>query len=439
MAKILLLDDSPVMHRVVRLTFADDAGVEIAVARTPPEAELAISTSQLDLVISYARFPGSVDLAYFQAISKKISRILLLAESEENLDHFVAAGFNSVLRKPFHSDELRLAVEGLLAGAPESPKSSVLAGRTAPTPPSSMAPPSVPPSVPPRMSSVPTAAPASKPPPAPPSFPPITPVPAENMNPQSSFAPPQSETAGTPEETLLTMLKPSAPAKNKPESAPATVQVVSMPPTGGDEPQITMNLSFFKKPPAPPTESNSGLREKAFASEPAASVTSQAPISEASVVPPAPRAPVFEVPVAPAPRVSAGATHQQPRSIEPAAWNGEQLGLEDVMVSTRVGNSALSRQEVERIVEDSVAAAVSNAVRQALSETLPDLRQALVNEVSQRAVSQLSAELQSIKVSLRETMLAEVRDVSAQWLRRETPTLAKDVIREEIRKVIEQI
>jgi len=29
--------------------------------------------------------------------------------------------------------------------------------------------------------------------------------------------------------------------------------------------------------------------------------------------------------------------------------------------------------------------------------------------------------------------------VSAQWLRRETPTLAKDVIREEIRKVIEQI
>jgi predicted nucleic acid-binding protein len=109
------------------------------------------------------------------------------------------------------------------------------------------------------------------------------------------------------------------------------------------------------------------------------------------------------------------------------------------MVSTRVGNSGLSRSEVEKIVEDAVAAAVSNAVRQALNETLPDLRQALVNEVSQRAVAQLSAELQSIKLTLRENMLAELRDLSAQWLRRETPSLAKDVIREEIRKVIEQL
>jgi len=63
----------------------------------------------------------------------------------------------------------------------------------------------------------------------------------------------------------------------------------------------------------------------------------------------------------------------------------------------------------------------------------------LVNEVSQRAVDQLSAELHSIKKTLRENMLVEIRDVSAQWLRRETPNLAKDVIREEIRKVIEGI
>jgi cell pole-organizing protein PopZ len=36
-------------------------------------------------------------------------------------------------------------------------------------------------------------------------------------------------------------------------------------------------------------------------------------------------------------------------------------------------------------------------------------------------------------------MLSEIREMSAQWLRKETPNLAKDVIREEIRKVIESI
>jgi CheY-like chemotaxis protein len=397
MAKILLLDDSPVMHRVVRLTFADDAGVEISVARTPPEAELALSTAQPELVIAYARFPGAVDLAYFHALRNQCPLILLLAESEENLDHFVAAGFNSILRKPFHSDELRLAVEGLLSGAPEMSRPAVIAGRAAPTPPSSMTPPSSapkinpvapaapsskPPSAPPT-SKAPAAAPVAKPatPPPPPSIPPITPVPME--------------------------------------SASATIQASSRPPAPLDEPQITMNLSFFKKPSAPSQESGAAAFDVAE--------------------PPAQRKADFEAPVSPPPRPAAAATHQQSRIIEPAPWSSEPLSLEDVMVSTRVGNSGMSRHEVEKIVEDAVASAVSNAVRQALNETLPDLRQALVNEVSQRAVAQLSAELQSIKISLRENMLSEIRDLSAQWLRRETPNLAKDVIREEIRKVIEQI
>ncbi|NBW82650.1 hypothetical protein EBR21_12940, partial [bacterium] len=99
----------------------------------------------------------------------------------------------------------------------------------------------------------------------------------------------------------------------------------------------------------------------------------------------------------------------------------------------------LSRQDVEKIVGDSIAAAVNNAVRQALTETLPDLRQALVNEVSQRAVDQLTEEIIKVKRTLREQMIEEIRDVSAQWLKRETPGLAKDVIREEIRRVIEQM
>jgi cell pole-organizing protein PopZ len=166
----------------------------------------------------------------------------------------------------------------------------------------------------------------------------------------------------------------------------------------------------------------------------------------------------------PPPRLS-GHSRLPLNGIEPAAPTNEPFDIEDVMVSTkylqspaqvhggeyRSGSSAqtqtvkvvervgLSRQEVEKIVEETLAVAVDRAVRQALTEVIPDLRQTLVIEVSQRAVDQLSEELMVIKKTLREQMVAEIRDVSSQWLRKETPSIAKDVIREEIRRVIEQI
>jgi len=154
-----------------------------------------------------------------------------------------------------------------------------------------------------------------------------------------------------------------------------------------------------------------------------------------------------------------------PRGIDPAPWSGEPFDIEDVMVSTKyaqagtsgrsggdLGKGAahqqnqgagetggLTRQDVEKIVEESLVGAVNRAVRQALTELIPDMRQTLVIEVSQRAVDQLSDELLVIKKTLREQMITEIRDVSSQWLRKETPSIAKDVIREEIRRVIEQI
>jgi actin-like ATPase involved in cell morphogenesis len=99
----------------------------------------------------------------------------------------------------------------------------------------------------------------------------------------------------------------------------------------------------------------------------------------------------------------------------------------------------LSQDDVEKLVEEKVAIAVSRAVRQALNETIPELRQGVVNEVSQRAVEQLSGELREIRQSLRDAVTGELKELSSQWLRRETPSLAKDVIREEIRRVIENI
>lgn len=135
------------------------------------------------------------------------------------------------------------------------------------------------------------------------------------------------------------------------------------------------------------------------------------------------------------------------RSIEPADWDDAPMSLENVMVSARVEShgmksvegSRLTREDVETIVEEKVAGAVDRAVRQALSETLPELRQAVVNEVSQRAVEQLSGELLELRQALRNSMSAELKELSSQWLKRETPSLAKDVIREEIRRVIEAV
>ena len=91
------------------------------------------------------------------------------------------------------------------------------------------------------------------------------------------------------------------------------------------------------------------------------------------------------------------------------------------------------------MVDDAVSTALTRAVRLALNEKLPELRQAIVNEVSERAAEQVGAELTAVRKNLREQMLSEIREMSAQWLRKETPNLAKDVIREEIRKVIESI
>ncbi|MEY4064622.1 MAG: Response regulator receiver domain, partial [Pseudomonadota bacterium] len=122
MARILLLDDSSVMHRVVRLTFADDPRLEILVARDSGEVDLNLSGGRADLIIAYVRFSGIVDPRYFESLRLLTPRILLLAESEENLDDFTKAGFHRVLRKPFNSDELRQIVDEMLEQPVSAPQ-----------------------------------------------------------------------------------------------------------------------------------------------------------------------------------------------------------------------------------------------------------------------------------------------------------------------------
>ena len=417
MARILLLDDSPVMHRVVRLTFADDPRMEIAVARTPSEADQNLAAGQVDLIISYVRFGGMIDARYFEALSFVSPRILLLAESEENLEDFTRAGFNSVLRKPFHSDELRQVVEEMLLKEAVPRVSEPPLPRTAPVPPSqpSVSAPARAPTPPPAAARAPTPPPAAA----------RAPTPPPAVSPQ----PPQfdlGKIADAGEDTVDFSSKASSKSGLKGPVGTTTSEPSSS--AKWNEPQITMDLSFFQTAASGKNEVVANPSFDSTDTQFGGEETTAGMLQQLEV----------EKPTS-ASRASASA-EKSPRAVEPSPWNADPMTLEDVMVSTRVAPAGgTSRQEIEKIVEDAVAVAVTKAVRQALNETIPDLRQGLVNEVSQRAVDQLSAELHSIKKTLRENMLVEIRDVSAQWLRRETPNLAKDVIREEIRKVIEGI
>ncbi|MEN9824481.1 MAG: Response regulator receiver domain [Pseudomonadota bacterium] len=470
MAKILLLDDSPTMHRVVRLTFADDQRLEIAVARTRAEADQTLSMQPPELIIAYVRFDGLTDPRYFQTLRMVTSRVLLLAESEENLDQFARAGFDRVLRKPFHSDELRQVVEEMLNQDGPTVEYSVASPQAG----DAIEQPSF------RLSELPTIPPPSS----------LSPQRATQISQPRSNPPEQA------------MAQPSLLDSNTRPGGSASSSA------GGENllPQITLDLSEFQKSlesnpvmanrPAmqPPPQSmivrNHDEQESQPLSQfPADEIT----ISQASwrpgkenkegvrssqrLSPPPPPPPpppprsiepqIASVPraIEPPPRSFEPQRASGPRVIEPALPINEPFEVEQVVLTSingafqsgRSGERAagaasvssvaprpieqigLSRQDVEKIVGDSIAVAVNNAVRQALTETLPDLRLALVNEVSQRAVDQLTDEIIKVKRTLREQMIEEIRDVSAQWLKRETPGLAKDVIREEIRRVIEQM
>lgn len=444
MARILLLDDSPTMHRVVRLTFADDQRMEISVARDRSEADQNLSSRRIDLIIAYLRFDGLTDPRYFESLRLVTPRILLLAESEENIEPYARVGLNNVLRKPFHSDELRQTVEDMLA-------QSASPAEMPPVPPATVSAPMVPPAPPPGFS-----------------------------------APPQPPAAASPN-----------PQMNSTEQSVVAGQAKI------NEPQITLDLSFMQMAIEPQSKAGVQSVSSAGFAPPPASVISFAPeftsVDEmdsnsfsgnepTSLIPPPPKSlsmqpspppsapPLQSIPPSPPPSVQPVQARQPvappaPRktliqAIEPAPESSDPFVLEDVMLSAKYANqlqqtrgreasagnlhsgavarpaeavAGVSRQEVEKIVGEAVESAVSKAVRQALTDTIPDLRQALVVEVSQRAVEQLTEELLAVKKALREQMLTDIRDVSAQWLRKETPNLAKDVIREEIRRVIEQL
>ena len=395
MAKIMLLDDSPVMHRVVKLTFADDPRMEIAVARTAEEAEQALASGHTDLIIAYARFVSDSPVSYFEALSFASPRILLLAEDDENMEPFIQNGFNSILRKPFHSDELRTVVEELMA-VEVGPlvKKSKEPRRQPPAPPT--------PPAPPARSSAPD-----------------TPETFSKRAEASAAWVDSDETTRAIEEVNLRNENLGSGAQSARKS----------------EPQITLDLSGLRQLAMENTAATSRPQFQFSDSEDSLkSTTVKENFSEVNPEHSEAKSKDFS-------------RRDAKRSIDPVEWDETPMHLENVMVSTRMDNHGarvtsehqLTREDVETIVEEKVASAVDRAVRLALNATLPELRQAVVNEVSQRAVEQLSGELIELRQTLRNSLSAELKELSSQWLRRETPSLAKDVIREEIRRVIEAV
>lgn len=114
MQRILLLDDSPIIHKVVKLTYSDPQKYAVSIARTPKEAEDQIAATSPTVIVGYHQFSGSNDPSYFVSLKERCPAIVILAESNVSTEGFERAGFKSILRKPFHSDQLKAAVNNLL-------------------------------------------------------------------------------------------------------------------------------------------------------------------------------------------------------------------------------------------------------------------------------------------------------------------------------------
>ena len=107
MIRILLIDDSQTIQKVVKLTFASQPGYDVKVARTPKEAGEILASYRPEAIIAYARFAGEPNPQAFLELKNACKAIVILAESNENLDAFQQAGFRHFLRKPFLSEDLK--------------------------------------------------------------------------------------------------------------------------------------------------------------------------------------------------------------------------------------------------------------------------------------------------------------------------------------------
>src|SRR5688572_5494593 len=114
MQHILLLDDSLIIHKVVKITYSADKNYNVRIAMTQKEADEMLESFTPELIIGYARFCGPRTLEYFAKLKEHCGKFLLLAESGDSMSSFEQAGFSNIIRKPFHSDQLKTEIANIM-------------------------------------------------------------------------------------------------------------------------------------------------------------------------------------------------------------------------------------------------------------------------------------------------------------------------------------
>jgi CheY-like chemotaxis protein len=137
MPKLLIADGSPMMHRIMELTFAQE-GMQVVSAADGEQAMALLPIAQPDVVIADHALSGrnGYEIAAFMRERPEFSHIpvLLLASPFEPLDQAraAAAGVAGEISKPFDPGQLVSRVRGLLsqaaaaqapAAAPRDPQS----------------------------------------------------------------------------------------------------------------------------------------------------------------------------------------------------------------------------------------------------------------------------------------------------------------------------
>jgi CheY-like chemotaxis protein len=210
MKRILLLDDSQHIQKVVRIAFEESAGFQVVVAKNGAEAAQTLQGGRIDVIIAYVHFDKGSPIEFFQNLKGHCASIVLLAESSEDISSYEAAGFHQILRKPFVTGKLQAAVRDLLGV-------EVRAAPAMPLPPIPNAPKSeMPPPPPPPPGAMKVAPPPPPPPPgamkvAPPPPPPPLPKKPEAMPPPPPPVAPKVEMAPPPPPPVVPTVKEPTP------------------------------------------------------------------------------------------------------------------------------------------------------------------------------------------------------------------------------------
>ncbi len=123
MARILVVDDDPVVLQTIRLVLKL-AGHDVIGARDGVDCEDILQTAQFDMVITDLFMPrqtGPQTIRRLRARNSNIKFLLLSGGGHDVLDVQAAAhqcGADAALLKPFDPDELIEAVTALLAKSP---------------------------------------------------------------------------------------------------------------------------------------------------------------------------------------------------------------------------------------------------------------------------------------------------------------------------------